>query len=89
MTKEYDKEFFCVNLNNAVALVPKITLFLKKLKRKKGKERKIIIPDDLHHRKGKTKMICLACLWGVNLFRLDFFYAVATILCPYLARSLI
>ena len=43
----------------------------------------------LHHWRRMTKTIQLAWFWGVNIFlfwRQTFFNAVATILCPYLAR---
>ena len=53
------------------------------------RKKKITLPNYLHHFKGMTETIFSLLLWGVNISwfgHWTFSNAVATILCPYLAR---
>ena len=84
---------FCLKLDNAVLLplkMPFLLLFWTSSPFYHDKKKTIIL-NGLHHRKGMTKTIFLAYLWGVNIFRTRhyiFINVVATIWCPYLAGLL-
>ena len=78
----------CVKLDNAFSLPPNNGLF--KNNHWSPWKKKITIPNNLHHRRVWSRQLFFCRVWGVKIFwvgRKTFFKAVATILCPYLARA--